>query len=263
MNASFFSAESREAHLQNRWLVAAIFLGACAIYIAGELLSVYPYTDTRFVIGYAGTELVVIAYLVITTFLLFPAPALGLKKPAWHWPGLLPLVLVLIGVLATWFYVRSQIPAGVDAATGQSWLILRTTAMVGITEEWVFRGLLVAALCRWWGPRRGIFAALLLFSAFHLMNMLSGVSLAQSLAQFVVTFIVGAVFMLAAVRSNAIWLGAITHALYDFCVIDSGRMAQLGAPSEAVVMVVVTGLFAGVASLVMLWRHAGPLPYTP
>jgi membrane protease YdiL (CAAX protease family) len=149
--------------------------------------------------------------------------------------------------MGLWWFLRSSLPADVPAHDRLALLVLRTTLLVGLNEEWLFRGLLLAAFCRWWGLRRGSVAALLAFGAFHLLNMAAGVPWQNALVQFCVTFTLGAVFLMAALGTRSLLLPMVGHALYDAAVIGMGQMV---APAG---MAWAPALLMGVAFPLAAW----------
>lgn len=256
------SAELRLRNLDNRLLVAAVYAGALVLYLYGGLRSVHPYGDPRFVIGYFTTELGVAVFLLLTTALFFPAARLGFRLPSiGNARQLLPLAVLLLTALGAWVAVRASLPAGAPVDNGMSLRVLRTTVMVGLTEEWIFRGLMLAALCRWLGLRRGAIVSLLLFGGFHLMNIALGVPPLAGLFQAFSTMLIGATFLLAALGTRSLLLPMIAHALYDFAVIDVGNLAHAGASGLPMLAILGTGIVAGVYSLIRIARLQGSEPY--
>lgn len=265
---SFFKPASPEARLHNldkRWLMLALITGALLIYLAGALRSPYQYVDPNFVIGYFATELQVVAYLLLITLLFLPADRIGLRRPQLAMPRyLLPFALWLLVALGTWLTVRMSVPMTATANAIDPWLILRTTLVVGVTEEWVFRGLVFAVLARWLGLRRGAYAALAAFGAFHLMNMVVGMPVAGALAQMVLAFMSGSILLLAAVSTRSLWVPMLGHGLYDFVVFDIGRMVQAsGDISVAPLVVMANGIVFSIVCLVLIARLPDEEPYHP
>jgi membrane protease YdiL (CAAX protease family) len=253
---------NRVANLDRRGLVLGVVAIAIAVFAAGLVYSPVPYTDPRFAIEFFTTEVVVTGLLTVATVAFFPADRLGLRAPpADRLKGAWPLgVLVLAAVLARAAAVNG-LPDGVVVDPDRIGLVLRTTALVGINEEWIFRGLLPAALCRWLGFRRGVYASLLAFGAFHLINLLGGVSPVQAALQFVNTTLLGAVFMVAALATRSLVLPMIGHAVYDFAVIDAQTLAAAGADNTAMIGVPLIGLALGVWCVWRLSRLTGEEPY--
>ncbi len=255
------SGQARPHPLDRRGLIWAIFFVLMAIFLAGELLSPYPYTDTRFVVAYVVTEVIVSTLLLAVTLTLFVPAELGLRRPGRGVAGSVWPVFVLVGaVLVAWIVMRVQLPAGTPVDNTQSLLVIRTTLLVGLNEEWIFRGLMLAAFCRWWGLRRGVFAALLAFSAFHLLNLAAGVAPLSSLFQFANTFVLGAIFMYAALGSRSLLVPMLGHALYDFAVVDMNSLAALTALSPTMAVAPVLGWLLGPWCLYKLWQLRGHEP---
>ncbi len=249
------SAETRPQNLDNRLLVLGIVGGALLIYLGGALLSPYTYGDPAFVMDYFKTELLVTGYLWLVTTALFPADRLGFR-----WPQLarirqlLPVLGFFLVTVASWLYMRLSLADGTPVDNHQSLLILRTTSVVGLTEEWLFRGLLLAALCRWLGLRLGALLALLSFGCFHLINLAVGVPPALALMQVVSTILIGSIFLLTAIATRSLLLPIVVHAFYDFAVIDMNALAQIGASNLPLLIVPLVGYGAGLVSLVMVLR---------
>lgn len=87
------SLATRLQNLESRPLVAAIFVIPMGLFLAGILRSTYGYEDSRFVIGFFGTELQVAVFLVFVTAWLLPLDHIGLRLPVGpasgdsdHWP---------------------------------------------------------------------------------------------------------------------------------------------------------------------------------
>ena len=253
---------NRVANLDRRGLVLGVVAIAIAVFAAGLVYSPVPDTDPRFAIEFFTTEVVVTGLLTMATVGFFPADRLGLRAPrADRLKGAWPLgVLVLAAVLARAAAVNG-LPDGGVVDPDRIGLVLRTTALVGINEEWIFRGLLPATLCRWLGFRRGVYASLLAFGAFHLINLLGGVSPVQAALQFVNTTLLGAVFMVAALATRSLVLPMIGHAVYDFAVIDAQTLAAAGADNTAMIGVPLIGLALGVWCVWRLSRLTGEEPY--
>ncbi|MFO1326305.1 MAG: CPBP family intramembrane glutamic endopeptidase [Rubrivivax sp.] len=238
------------------WAVLAI---AFVLLGWGEVRAVHPYTSAASVVDYVWTELQVTALLLVSTALFWPWRRLGLRWPqAAPWRCVAPLLLLVAAALALRLWVATQLPAEArpDAATG--WRLLRTTVLVGLNEEWLFRGLALAAFCRWWGWRRGWLAATLAFASLHLLNLLGGVPPAGAAFQFANTFLMGAVFVLAAAATRSVLWTAPAHAVYDWAVIDSQRHLAAGASPVAPLAMTAFALVLGAYSLWTLWRT--PMP---
>jgi membrane protease YdiL (CAAX protease family) len=266
-----FTLESADAgrmrRLDSRLLVWMVVTAATALFVLGLLRAPYPYADPRFAVALFDTEVQVTLLLAVATALWFPGRRMGLRAPRLAPPRaaairrVAPLVLLLLAAAGAWAVARLSLPAGAAFDDGLSWRVLRTTALVGVNEEWLFRGLLLAAFCRWWGLRRGAIAASLAFGAFHVINVLAGQPPAMVAVQVLVTLLMGAIFLMAALGTRSLLLPMVGHALYDFAVIDIGRLAAAGANATGMLVVTVLGLALGIWCLIEIGRLRGAEPY--
>lgn len=249
--------------------VLGVFAALVAMFVIGLQRSTAPYGDVRFVVDFFGTEVQVAIFLALATLVFFPAARLGLRLPqgrgfdAPGWRGLQPLLpmaaLLAVGA-ACWAATRWSLPAG--AADGvPAWQILRTTALVGVNEEWMFRGLLLAALCRWWGWRRGVWAAMAAFGGFHVLNVIAGAAPAAAALQLGITFLAGAIFVVAAVGTRSLLLPMVGHGLYDFFLIDMAHQVSRGATLPLAAVVLLAALALGAWCLVCIQRLPPVEPY--
>lgn len=242
------------------WDVLAL---AFALLAWGEIRATDSYTSPAFVIGYVWTELQVSALLLVATALFWPPRRLGLRLPLAPTPRThaLPLALLVTLALGARLWAAAQVAADATPDAATSVLLLRTTLLVGVNEEWLFRGVALAAFSHWWGWRRGWLAALLAFGCLHLLNLLGGVSPAAAAFQFLNTIVVGSVFLLGAVATRSLLWPMLGHAAYDWAVIDATRYVQAGAPPLGSVAVALVATLLGVWSLWTLWRMPERTPF--
>lgn len=253
---------TRLQNLESRPLVAAIFVIPMGLFLAGILRSTYGYEDPRFVIGFFGTELQVAVFLVFVTAWLLPLDRIGLRLPRWPGVGrLAPLAILAAVITGSWWSTRLSLPEGVAPDTAHAWLVLRSTVLVGINEEWIFRGLLLAAFCRWWGLRRGAVVALICFGGFHLLNVAAGVPLRLGAIQVATTILLGSVFLMGAIDTRSLLWPMVVHALYDFAVLDMMALTAAGANRAPLVVTAAVGGVLGLVSLVRMSRLQNGMPY--
>jgi hypothetical protein len=228
----------------------------------GEYTATDPYTSTAFAVGYFWTEVQVSALLIFATALFFPWRKLALRAPQpAAWRHMAPLALLIVVVLAVRVWAGTQVPSDARPDTATAWLLLRTTLAVGLNEEWLFRGLALAAFCHWWGWRRGFLAALLAFACLHLLNLIGGVPPIGAAFQFVNTFLMGSVFLLAAVHTRSLLWPMLGHAVYDWAVMDTQRFISAGASNLPSGLMSLFALLLGLYSLWTLWHTPEREPY--
>ncbi|MDD0810094.1 CPBP family intramembrane metalloprotease [Curvibacter sp. RS43] len=161
------------------------------------------------------------------------------------WPGFLQ-----VGPGATWPRVFWSLPLLWGAACVQrlgavvwadmggaevAWLLL-ATALVGLSEELLFRGLVVwgargGRAGRAWLERRALWASAIAFGLYHLPNAAAGQALGVTGVQVLMATLMGVVFFLARRLSGGLWLPVLMHWAWDFSTIAMQRTASLG-PAE-------------------------------
>jgi membrane protease YdiL (CAAX protease family) len=242
--------------------VAVAYLGSIGLLWWGLLTARHAYVDPHFAVEYLRTELLVAAWLLACTLIWIKPSAIGLRLPEWrHGPGLVPLA-ALVGVYgAKWAYCRlvgTLAPAGADIDPLQ---ILATTLTVGLTEEWMYRGIMLAACTAWLGLRKGMAWSLVLFGGLHWLNAAAGQSVAMVLLQSVLAALTGAVLLLAALSTRSLLLPMLGHGLYDFFTIDSARVTFTHELEVLTLLALPVGPLLGLYALLQLRRW--PLQQAP
>lgn len=254
--------DRRVANLDRRGLVWAVFAALLVFILVKLRVSDVPYSDPGFVIDFFDTEVQVSVGLLLVTAAFFPWGRLGFR-----WPSrgpirqLWPLAVLMATALGAWIVARAALPDGATADNEAALLTLRTTLLVGLNEEWIFRGLVLAALSRWMGLRRGALVSLLLFGGFHLLNIAAGVPAVFELIQVAITILVGSSFLLCAIGTRSLWIPVLAHAFYDFAVLDIGRLTLQGGSRVPALVLMSVGLLIGVSNLFTLSRLEGKEPY--
>jgi len=142
-----------------------------------------------------------------------------------------------LGILwfpALYLAVFALLPAllGLPPA-GTLLFIAINTALVGLSEEWMFRGVLFQGL----RSRLALWPAMLLtsalFGAVHVLNVFVTGQLLEAAVQAVAAFLSGLLLMALLVRTGSIWVPIAYHALWDFgtFVASSTRPAD-AAPAD-------------------------------
>lgn len=130
------------------------------------------------------------------------------------------IVIFLMVSLFIIFLVRKS-----NLLTSEDWnligIILITTLLVGISEELMFRGILLSSLKRKLSISKAILISAICFSLLHSVNILGGLSFNEMLGQLLNTFIFGIFFSSLAIKLNNIIPLMIYHWLWDFVLISS------------------------------------------
>ena len=101
-----------------------------------------------------------------------------------------------------------------------------------LMEELVFRGvllILVKDMCKnsRHAPIYTVAVTALIFSLFHLTNLIGGAGIGDVLLQCLYTFLIGAMLSTLMLKLNNIWLCVLIHAIFDF----GGLLLQEGIVS--------------------------------
>ena len=105
------------------------------------------------------------------------------------------------------------------------------TLLVGLSEEWMFRGVLFHGL----RSRLALWPAVLLTSALfgsvHVLNVFVTGQLFDAAIQALAAFLSGVVFMALLLRTGSLWVPVLYHALWDFgAFMVSAGSASKGEP---------------------------------
>jgi membrane protease YdiL (CAAX protease family) len=117
------------------------------------------------------------------------------------------LYLVFFGLLAGQFGVPAW-----DVMV----FVAMNTALVGLSEEWMFRGVLFQTL----RSRLALWPAVLmtsaLFGSVHVLNVFVTGELFEAAIQALAAFMSGLLFMALLLRTGSLWVPVVYHALWDF-----------------------------------------------
>lgn len=99
--------------------------------------------------------------------------------------------------------------------------ILFATMLVGISEELVFRGIVLPAYLENGSKIKAIVVSSFLFAIFHVTNLSGGIEITSLLIQLVNAMLLGTTFAFIAIEIGKVWPLMIFHFLYDFFLISS------------------------------------------
>lgn len=133
----------------------------------------------------------------------------------WLWA---PIGLFIVIAIAGTFATDGWTDAGTSYVIG----LAATVILVGVTEEFTFRGLLLVGARRIFSREwhAAIFAAAL-FGLFHLPNALLGNPLSDEIPHVVQTAMLGLVFYALRRLSGTILVPMAIHAVWDFAVLQA------------------------------------------
>ena len=178
-----------------------------------------PYTDSNMVKALIWFEiaLVLLAAFVIQKFFSFKQIGFRkIKKSGLYW--FLPILLI---VLVSLFFTLKDLFILELTSTQLSLIatIFVTTLLVGISEELVFRGVVLHAFRQ----KRNIYVAVIIssitFSLIHSVNYFGGLTIDQIIGQLIATFVIGLYLSLIMVKLNNIIVLIVFHWFYDFILL--------------------------------------------
>lgn len=110
--------------------------------------------------------------------------------------------------------------------------IFSSCLVAGITEELVFRGLIMRILEIRWGKVVAVIIPSLLFGLLHILNMESP-NITDILILVCAGTTVGIMFSMIAIQSNSIWASAVVHGIWNLTII--GGILEISVePSSAI-----------------------------
>ncbi len=93
--------------------------------------------------------------------------------------------------------------------------VLLNTILVGVSEEWMFRGVLFQGLRSRFRMLASIVITSALFGAVHVLNVITTGQLVEAVVQSVAAFMSGIVLIALLIRTGSLWVPIAYHALWD------------------------------------------------
>lgn len=204
------------------WLMLTLF----GMHWAGDG-SKKPLVDTV-THGVAWNLVMAIAALAIATFvwrwrdLKFTAP----RQPGW-------IRLLWFPVLYLLFFAVLAAVLGLPPA-GKLGFVLVNTLLVGLSEEWAFRGVLFQGLRSRLSVWPALIATTLMFGGVHVLNVITTGNLGEAVVQAVAAAMSGTVMIALLLRTGSLWVPIAYHALWDFgtFVVSAGSTDGGAAPAD-------------------------------
>lgn len=102
-----------------------------------------------------------------------------------------------------------------------------TGISAGIVEEFIFRGLIMKIIEKYWCKTAAILLPALCFGIFHLLNI-EAWNLIEAMQLVIASTMVGVMFGLITYKSNSIWASAVVHGFWNIIII--GGILEIGSP---------------------------------
>lgn len=198
-------------------LLALIAVAAVLYYIPGFSYSTDSKVDA--LVGDAIIRVLAAAFMVVIALSADAARFIkpDLKKAPENLIVFLPCLLVAIAN----FPFSALITGGARVDIPQfMWLFVVDCVAIAVFEELFFRGILQNIfLSRYSKKRYGLIISVLMTSAvfalWHLVNLLAGAGIADTLLQVAYTFLLGCMFSFMVIKSGNTVLAIATHAIFD------------------------------------------------
>lgn len=150
--------------------------------------------------------------------------------------------------------------ARVTAPAWQVWLFALSCLLIGVFEEFAFRGVFyMLLLSTRRGTKKQIFTVSVVssavFGAVHLFNLFAGAGLGATLLQVGYSFLIGGMCSIVLLVTGSIWIPVLLHALFDFggYLIPTLGEGNVWDPAT-VIITALLGVGVAVYMLFLLWR---------
>jgi uncharacterized protein len=145
-------------------------------------------------------------------------------------PGTLRVIWPWLVFLA--LFAASALNAGLPPAS-VTLFILVNTALVGWSEEVMFRGLWLRGLHRSFGIWVAILGSSLIFGAIHVLNVFLTGDLRGAVIQSAAAFLSGVFLAAVRLRTGSLWTGIVLHGLWDAgtFLVAAGATTAAAAPT--------------------------------
>ena len=125
------------------------------------------------------------------------------------------LLVLWFPALYLMFFALLPAVLGLPPATTLLFIAMNTL-LIGLSEEWMFRGVLFQALRSRLALWPAILLTSLLFGAVHVLNVVTTGQLLEAAVQSVAAFMSGMLLLALLIRTGSIWVPIAYHALWDF-----------------------------------------------
>lgn len=133
--------------------------------------------------------------------------------------ALLPALVTVFYLLLPGSYESNPLDTGVKLAFVTRGIFLAGLG-AGVTEELLFRGLLMNAVIKKYGMAVGIIAPSVLFASLHIIGM--NFSLLSCVQVMAAGTIVGVMLSLIALEGRSVWNSAVVHGVWNMIIIGGG-----------------------------------------
>ncbi len=198
-------------------LTAYMMIMGVGLFICNQFLNT-PYHSSEFSRKFLPFMLILTA--LVLTYGIKNKKELALhseSKPGYVFSALLFIPVVGFGLYAM---VRGFSPELAFA------ILIIDTALIGIAEEGMYRGILLGVMAKRMNPLLAILLSSLLFCALHVLNIIGGLSASELMGQLVSTFVMGVFLGAMYLDTRKILFPIIFHSFWDYILL-SGSLEEV------------------------------------
>ena len=197
---------SKFAERHPYWFVTILEIVVIFVYLLAGTLAHFMKLSNLGLYGIANLALTIIAALLLTVMGWWKV--VGFRSP--------DKPMLLLYYIVPFLPIVINLIPGVEVTSAVRLMeILAITLMVGFVEEAFFRGLMLNPL-KGRGLWRAAIITSLLFGLTHAMNVLTGKSVAEDMAQIFYAVAIGFAYAALALKKGILWPLVLAHFLIDF-----------------------------------------------
>ncbi|MBS7996942.1 CPBP family intramembrane metalloprotease [Streptococcus suis] len=134
-------------------------------------------------------------------------------------------------------------------------ILIIDTALIGIAEEVMYRGILLGAMAKKMNPLIAILLSSILFCTLHLLNVIGGLSVSELIGQLGSTFVMGVFLGAMYLDTRNILFPIIFHSSWDYILL-SDSLADVEFLPVVLIGVYILEVFISLVIIIKLLRNS-------
>ncbi|HEL2560696.1 TPA: CPBP family intramembrane metalloprotease [Streptococcus suis] len=134
-------------------------------------------------------------------------------------------------------------------------ILIIDTALIGIAEEGMYRGILLGAMAKKMNPLIAILLSSILFCTLHLLNVIGGLSVSELIGQLGSTFVMGVFLGAMYLDTRNILFPIIFHSSWDYILL-SDSLADVEFLPVVLIGVYILEVFISLVIIIKLLRNS-------
>lgn len=134
-------------------------------------------------------------------------------------------------------------------------ILIIDTALIGIAEEGMYRGILLGAMAKKMNPLIAILLSSILFCSLHLLNVIGGLSVSELIGQLGSTFVMGVFLGAMYLDTRNILFPIIFHSSWDYILL-SDSLADVEFLPVVLIGVYILEVFISLVIIIKLLRNS-------